>query len=324
MCTAISLNFGDGYSGRNLDYEKTFGEKITITPRNYKFTFRNGVVQSHHYAFIGTALTLSNYPLYFDAVNEAGLYVAALRFADNAFYNPENKEKENVASFELIPWILCKCKDVAKAEELIKNINITDEEFSESMPPSPLHWLISDRERSVVLEQTKNGIFFYDNPLGVLTNNPTFDIQLFNLNNFMSLSNEEPVNKFSDKIRLEAYSRGMGAMGLPGDLSSASRFVRAAYIKLNSVFSGTEEDIVNQFFHVLYSVYQIKGCVRIGEDFEKTNYSSCCNLKKGTYYYTTYENSRIRKIELFKENLEEDTLKIYELYERENIISRNI
>lgn len=323
MCTAIFVDVGDSYLGRNLDYEKTFGEKVVITPRNYKFTFRNGVMQGHHYAFIGTALPYMDYPLYFEAVNEAGLSVAALRFSGNAFYNPIDKERDNVASFELIPWLLCRCKDVSKAEELVKNINITNEAFSGSMPPSPLHWLISDKERSVVLEQTKKGLFLYENPVGVLSNNPTFDIQLFNLNNFMSLSNLEPINKFSDKIELNPYSRGMGAMGLPGDLSSMSRFVRASFIKSKSVFRGEEEDVVNRLFHILYSVYQIEGCVKVEEDFEKTNYSACFNLKKCIYYYTTYENTNIRKIELFKENLEEDTLKIYDLYEKQNIVSRN-
>ncbi|MBE7011474.1 MAG: choloylglycine hydrolase family protein [Ruminococcaceae bacterium] len=324
MCTAISITVKDNYFGRNLDFEHTFGEKITITPRNYKFIFRNGREIKSHYAIIGMALPMNGYPLYFDASNEMGLSMAGLNFPDNAHYNNDIVGKENIASFEFIPWILTSCQNIAEAEMLLKNINITGEKFDEGLSPTPLHWIIADKNKTITVEQTKDGLKIYDNPVGVLTNNPPFDIQLFNLSNYMSVSPNEPENKFSDKVELKAYSRGMGGIGLPGDLSSMSRFVRASFTKLNSVFGETENEIVSQFFRILYSVYQQKGCVKVGNDFEITNYSSCCNTDRGIYYYTTYYNSRINAVDMNRENLDLKDLIVYNLIDSQKITIQNM
>ena len=313
MCTAITFSAENCYFGRNLDYEYTFGEKVTITPRNYAFSFRNGKEISSHYAIIGMALNCHDYPLYFDATNEMGLSMAGLNFTDNAKYMEPRDDKDNIASFEFIPWILTQCKTVSDAEKLMEKINITDQPFSSQMPPSQLHWMIADRVRSVTVEQTENGLSVYDNPVGVLTNNPTFDIQMLNLSNFLSVSAKEPQNRFSDKIKLKAYSRGMGGMGIPGDLSSMSRFVRACFTKLNSVCGDSEAEAVKQFFHILYSVYQQRGCVKIGDGYEITNYTSCCNVDKGIYYYTTYDNSDINAVDMHRENLDGIGIITYDL-----------
>ncbi|MBR6523732.1 MAG: choloylglycine hydrolase [Clostridia bacterium] len=312
MCTAISFNSSGHYFGRNLDFEYPFGEKIAITPRNYPFKFTNGTEIKKHYAIIGMALPAGGYPLYFDGTNEKGLSMAGLNFPGYAFYNKPKKDKENIASFEVLPWILSRCGSVDEAEKLLGDLNITDEPFNKDLEPSELHFMIADKRRSITVEQTSSGLKVYENPVGVLTNNPTFDIQLFNLNNYMALSNKEPENTFSDKTDLENYSRGMGAIGLPGDYSSMSRFVRACFTKLNSVCGESEVESVSQFFHILYSVYQQRGCVRAQKDYVITHYTSCCNTDKGIYYYTTYNNSTINAVDMYKENLESDKLIIYD------------
>lgn len=313
MCTAISVTVKDNYFGRNLDYEHDFGEKITITPRNYEFKFRNNKVVKKHYAIIGMALPMDFYPLYFDASNEMGLSMAGLNFPQFACYNDETADKENVASFEFIPWILAQCKNVDEAKEMIKNVNITNWAFKNDLEPTPLHWLVADKNSAITVEQINEGMKIYENEVGVLTNSPSFDMQLFNLSNYMNVSSNEPENNFSDKINLKTYSRGMGAMGLPGDLSSMSRFVRACFVKLNSIYGETEKSIVNQFFHILYSVYQQKGCVKVGEGFEITNYTSCTNTDKGIYYYTTYNNSSINQVDMHRENLDSSELIVYNI-----------
>lgn len=308
MCTAVSVTAGDHYFGRNLDYEYDFGEKIVITPRKYEFKFQNGEATGEHYAIIGMALPKNDYPLYFDAANEAGLSVAGLNFPHFARYNHKREGKTNIASYEFIPWVLTNCSTVDGAKKLLENLSVTDDAFDEGTPPSPLHWLISDRERSITVEQTQKGLFVYDNPVGVLTNSPTFDFHLFNLNNYLSLSCEEPQNTFLEKLSLAPYSRGMGGIGLPGDLSSQSRFVRAAFTLLNSVWESGENERVHQFFHILQSVAQTKGCARVEEEFEMTNYSSCINTDKGIYYYATYYNQAISKVEMHTENLDGENL----------------
>ena len=107
MCTAVAYKTKDHYFGRNLDLEYSYHETVTITPRNYHFRFRNTEDMEKHYAIIGMAYVLDYYPLYYDATNEKGLSIAALNFPDNAVYQPEKRDKVNVASYELIPWILC-------------------------------------------------------------------------------------------------------------------------------------------------------------------------------------------------------------------------
>lgn len=321
MCTAVA--FKSNYFGRNLDYEFSYNETVTITPRKYPFKFRCMGDNHAHYAMIGMAFVQNNFPLYYDATNEKGLSVAGLNFPGNAFYPKKDKTKNNVAPFEFIPYLLCRCKNVAEARKMLKNLNIFDEDFSKELPHSPLHWLISDKNESIVVEPLKEGLKVYDNPVGVLTNNPTFDYHLTNLANYINLTRNEPVNRFASGFNLAPYSRGMGAMGLPGDLSSASRFVKAAFTKLNSLCGDNEMENVNQFFHILTSVEQQKGCCKVEKGFEHTIYSSCCNTEKGIYYYTTYNNRQIVGVDMRKCDLDAAELKSYPLLRQEKFFIQN-
>lgn len=247
MCTAATYKTKDFYFGRTLDYEFSYGDDVTVTPRNYVFDFRHEGKLESHYAIVGMAHVADGYPLYYDAVNEKGLGMAGLNFVGNAKYQEVSEGRENVAQFEFIPWILAQCGSVAQAREYLGRMNLVGTTFNEHFPAAQLHWLIADKEEAVTVECTASGLQVYDNPVGVLTNNPPFELQMFMLNNYMALSPEQPQNTFSDKVGLKTYSRGMGALGLPGDLSSASRFARVAYTKLNSVSGDGEEESVSQF-----------------------------------------------------------------------------
>ena len=326
MCTAISYKTKDHYFGRNLDLEYSYNETVTVTPRNYVFEFRKKGKMKSHFAMIGMAYIADGYPLYYDATNEKGLSIAALNFPQNAQYKPFCVEKDNITPFELIPWILGQCATVGEAEKLLEQINILNMDFSDELPLSPLHWIISDKGRSITLESVNEGIKVYDNSVGVLTNNPTFDYQLFNLNNYMALTNDAPQNTFAldNNLQLKTYSRGMGAMGLPGDFSSVSRFVTAAFVKMNSVSGDSENESVSHFFHILKSVAMPRGCVKVGEnDYAVTLYSSCCNTDRGIYYYTTYNNNQINAVDMHKENLNGNTLIAYPLKTQQAINYQN-
>ena len=324
MCTAVSYKNKDHYFGRNLDLEYCYNETVTITPRNYSLPFRNMEDINTHYAMIGMAYVVDGYPLYYDATNEKGLSIAALNFPDNAVYHPVKEGRANVASYELIPWILARFQSVDEVVAALEKVNINDLQFSEDLPVSYLHFMVCDKDRSIVLEPMTTGLMVYDNPANVLTNNPPFLYHITNLNNYMSLSNEKPKNNFSKKLALNQYSRGMGSLGLPGDLSSASRFVRAAFTTLNSVAGETEEESVSQFFHILNSVYQQRGCVKMEKDiYEKTVYSSCCNTSKGIYYYTTYENSQITAVDMHNVDLNSRKIFSYPLIKNQQIRYQN-
>ena len=324
MCTAITLQTGDHYFGRTLDYDRTWGEEVTVTPRHFPLAFRHYPPLPDHYAMIGMAHVADGYPLYYDGVNEKGLAMAGLNFVGNARYLPPVQGKSNVAQFEAIPFLLGQCATLEEAKDMLAGMNLTDTPFSDRLPAAQLHWIIADRTGAVSLESTVHGIRVHENPAGVLTNNPPFDQQMWNLSNYLNLSAAEPENRFSDRIRLDPCSRGMGAMGLPGDLSSPSRFIRAAFTRLNSVSGPGEEESVSQFFHILDAVSQVRGCCRLGRDvFEITQYASCCNTSRGIYYYTTYENRRISCVEMGREDLESAELIRYPLNRQPGVFRHN-
>ncbi|MBR5587092.1 MAG: choloylglycine hydrolase [Clostridia bacterium] len=319
MCTAVSLTKGCHYFGRNLDFENSFGEQVVVTPRNYPF----GFAKTDHFAIIGVAMVKNGYPLYFDGVNEAGLGMAGLNFPGNARYNEAKAGKENIASFELIPRILSTCDSVGAAKMALENINITNHCFDKETHPSPLHWIIADKNSAVTVEQTAEELKIYHNPVGVLTNNPTFDFHMTNLANYMSVSAGEAQNRFSDKVELTPHSRGMGGIGLPGDFSSVSRFVKASFVKLNCVCGETEQEKVNSFFRVLDGVSQPKGCVKTENGDVMTHYSSCCNTDKGVYYYTTYFNRNICAVDMHREKLDGEDLIRYDLQSEQKFSWQN-
>ena len=324
MCTAATYQTKGFYMGRTLDYEFSYGDEITVTPRHYEFQFRHMGSVSSHYAMIGMAHVAGDYPLYYDAMNEKGLGMAGLNFVGNAVFQEVDDTRNNVAQFEFIPWILCQCATLEEAKKLLSRMNLVGTPFSPQLPTAQLHWLIADKTGSLTVECMADGLHIYDNPVGVLTNNPPFDKQLFHLNDFMHLSPKQPENTFSQDLNLQSYSRGMGALGLPGDLSSASRFVRVAFTKLNSRSGNSENESVSQFFHILGSVDQQRGCCEVANGkYEITLYTSCCSADTGIYYYTTYENHQISGVNMYRENLDGDTLTRYPLINGEQIHMQN-
>ena len=315
MCTAIS--FG-GYAGRNLDVDSEYGEKIIISPRSYSFSFKCTASIDSHYAIIGIGISEDNYPLYFDAANEKGLYIAGLNYVGNAKYLPQAADKINLAPYELIPYLLSRCATVAEAEYELSRINLTNIPFRSDIPLSELHFFISDSGTSIVAEPDVDGLKIYKNPAHVLTNNPPFPIQLFNLNNYMHLTSEPAENHFSSSLPLSRYSFGMGAIGLPGDLSSASRFVRATFHRANLCGKGTLADIL----HLLTSVEMPNGSVRLGCRFERTEYTSAVDLTRLIYSYRKYDSPSTYAVRLSNESVDGSSLIYRELInEKEPLIT---
>ena len=320
MCTCISFKTKDSYFGRNLDLECKFGEKVVITPRNYEVKLRKENAFKTKYAMIGMATVIDNYPLYAEASNEKGLSIAGLYFPEYAYYKDEEKGKINITPFELTLWVLGNFETIEELKEKIYNLNLINISFSEKIKLTPMHFMISDKKQSIVLEQTKEDLKIYDNPIGVLTNSPEFSYHLTNLNNYLNLTPNFAENKFTDKIELKAQGNGMGSFGLPGDTSSSSRFIRATFNKLNSVCDETEESSISQFFHILDSVSMIRGTtITNNKKYDITNYSCCINLDKGIYYYKTYGNNQITAMKMNEKNINSKQLTIYELIEKQQI-----
>lgn len=311
MCTAIVFGEKNRYFGRNLDYEMSFGERVVVTPRNFELNFRYLPDIKRHAAFIGMAAIVDGYPLYYDATNEYGLSIAGLNFVGNCYFsNMALDMRANLCQFELIPYIMARCGTVKEAKTIFERLNLLGEPFAPELPIAQLHWMIADREECCVLEITRCGVNVFCNKVGVLTNNPPFTFHLDNLNQYRGLTNGNAEVGFGENIPYNEFSRGMGAIGLPGDWSSPSRFIRAAFVRANAMQSEDEceKENVAQFFHILSSVAMVKGCVAVGDSYEFTQYSSCCDTEKGIYYFKTYSDDAQRCVNMNEYDLQSKSL----------------
>lgn len=301
MCTAISYNNNGHLFGRTLDLEISYNEKIIITPRNFPLKFRHESESENHFSIIGTGIIANNFPLYFDAMNEKGLSIAGLNFPESAYFESHKKDLINIATFEVIPYILGYCTNVSDAENLLNKINITNDDFNNEMKAATLHWIIADKEKAITLECTKSGMKIYENKMGVLTNEPEFSFH---------------------KTNAKLFLKDKNSKNLPGDLSSSSRFIRAAFANMNSVSNG--ENNISQFFHILDFVKQIKGLARFKNGkYEITQYSSCMDTENQIYYYNTYLNRQINAVSLNNAPLDSQSLISFNQNKGESIFFQN-
>ncbi len=324
MCTALQLHTKDSYFGRNLDLDRSYGEEVCVMPRNFSLTFRKMGEIDRHFAMIGMATVVDGIPLFYDAVNEHGLAMAGLNFPGNAFYGQVQAGADSIAPFEFIPWILGQCKTADDAEILLRRIHLVDIPFSPQLPLSPLHWMICDRDRALVVESMADGLHIHENPVGVLTNNPPFPYHLANLRNYrhLRIDNAQVIRR--EGLPYSDYCQGLGAVGLPGDVSSMSRFVRAAFGREHSVCGEDESASVGQFFHLLTSVEMVQGICKTDEGtWDITGYSACMNVSRGLYYYTTYGNHRITCVDMHRTDLECNAVSRFPLAKEQSILYQN-
>jgi len=323
MCTVLTYRSDDLYYGRTLDYERSFGEAVAVLPRHFPLKFRRAAASSRHYAWIGMASSLGSEPLFYDGVNEKGLAAAALRFSTSAAYHAPEDGWENVASFEVIPFILSQCATLEEARILLSRIRVTDDAYSKELPSSPLHWFFADESGALVLESTADGVHVYDDPVCVLTNEPPFPEQLRRLSDYRHLSVTPGENRLLPAVTLPLYTRGAGAIGLPGDFSSSSRFVRAAFTAGNAE-AASGKAAVSRCFQILDTVRVVRGCCQTEDGADSaTVYAAVCQMTRGIYYYETEENRTPCAVSLRSENLDGSEAILYPLRREEQILWQN-
>lgn len=317
MCTGLALETKDGLHlfGRNMDIEYSFNQSIIFIPRNFKCVNKSNKKElTTKYAVLGMGTILDDYPTFADGMNEKGLGCAGLNFPVYVSYSKEDIEgKTNIPVYNFLLWVLANFSSVEEVKEALKNANIVDIPISENIPNTTLHWMISDiTGKSIVVEQTKEKLNVFDNNIGVLTNSPTFDWHVANLNQYVSLRyNQVPEFKLGDQS-LTALGQGTGLVGLPGDFTPASRFVRVAFLRDAMIKNDKDSIDLIEFFHILNNVAMVRGSTRtIEEKSDLTQYTSCMCLEKGIYYYNTYENNQINAIDMNKENLDGNEIKTY-------------
>ena len=328
MCTALTLKTKDCYSlfGRNMDLSYSFNQAVTLLPRNYEYRDRvTGNMKKTKFAIIGMASVIDDYPAFADAMNEKGLGCAGLNFPGYCYLEKDKVEgKNNLAPYDFIIWVLSIFETVDEVLKEIGNIELVAVPINEKTPLPTLHWIIADKYgKSIVIEKTKEGLKVHENPIGVMTNSPTFDWHLTNLNEYMKTTpiQPEPI-KWKDK-KLEPLGVGLGTNGLPGGCSGVDRFVRIAYLK--AMLSETEDLMtgISQFFHMLNNVAMPKGAVITNNLDDITLYTSCMCQQKGIYYYSTYNNNGISAIDMNKEDLDAKEIKRFEYLDKLHITYQN-
>ena len=324
MCTCFTYsNHGRSYFGRNMDIDYSFGQRVAVVPQKYPYCFHDGTVTADHYALIGMATVLDGLPLFADACNEKGLCMAGLNFPGNAVFSSEQEGMHNIPPYEFIPWILTQCASVSEAKKMLADVVLIDLSRG-TEHPTPLHWMIADEEEAIVVESMADGMHIYDDPYHVMTNNPPFPYHYHNLNNYMHLSPEQPQNKLGTEYPLHPYAVGMGALGLPGDSSSASRFVQTAFLLANSICPDNAEAEVAHVFRILQKVSMTRGSVLTDNGRpDITIYSSCMDMKRGIYYYTTYDHLQIHSVNMQHANLSGSTVEVFDLCTEYDIHAQN-
>ena len=299
MCTGVRFNDekGNMFFGRNLDWSVGYGQRIVVTPKNYHYQSAFLGERMPKYAVIGMGIVEANTPLYFDCGNEKGLAIAGLNFPGYAEYEKNPVEgKMNIAAYEFPLWVAMNFSTVDEVEEALKSVAIIAKPINDKYPVSMLHWIIGDKDRSIVVEYTGGGMQIFHNDVDVLTNQPGYAWHQENLRNYMNLSSPQPKKVSWGKATMRAFGSGSLMRGLPGDYYSPSRFVRVAYLNTHYPTKATEEENVSRLFHTLAGVAMIDGAAAMSDgEFEKTVYTGGFSAATKTYYWNTYEDPTIKK-----------------------------
>ncbi|MPQ43833.1 choloylglycine hydrolase [Clostridium tarantellae] len=317
MCTGLLLKTKDGEHlfGRNMDIEFSFNQQVGVIPRS--FTYASTVNNEKFitkYAIIGMMTLMAGHPMLADGMNEKGLACAGLNFPGYSYLSDESKEgAHNIPCHDFMLWMLGQFQSVKELKEELKNLNLMNKPFGPNIPEATLHWMVTDKTgECIVIENTKEKLSIFDNTVGVLTNSPTFDWHLTNLRQYMGLSSEQVISTKWDREELSPLGVGVGAVGMPGDETPASRFIRAAFLRHFLMLNEIEHVDIGEFYHILNNVAMTSGAVRTPEKkSDLTQYSSCMSLEKGIYYYNTYKNNQINAINMHNEDLDGNEIKVY-------------
>ena len=283
MCTAVWDKNG-GLFGRTLDLEYTYDEQVALC---------HGRRWGGHHAIIGIATVVDGYPLYYDGMNDRGLAIAGLHFPQSCRYPDPRDGIENVGSYALIPTLLARCATVTEAVDALKRLHLCNTPFSAAYPPTPLHWMLADHRQAAVVEATADGVQIHPNPTGVLTNEPPLLHQLSHLSHYAHLTPCQPKGAWQSPV-----SRGGGGLGIPGDATSPSRFVRAAFGAAHAP-AETEDTRMGAYLRRMAAVEIPRGWVQAEDGrWVVTHYTSCMDLRSGVYYYRTYGCHRITAVRI--------------------------
>ncbi len=308
-CTGITLKSRDNATvvARTMDWSGAETNNLyVIVPRghNQQSLLPDGTMDGMSfislYGYAGIATEQPEFII--DGTNEAGLSAALFYFPEYGKYQPYNEDNKDIslADFQVVSWILSRFSTIDQVKQAINNVRIINVDSS----AGTVHWRITEPNgRQVVLEIIDGVPNFYENEIGVLTNAPGFPWQMTNLNNYVNLHPGGAGPTKFGPITLRAFGSGSGFLGLPGDFTPPSRFVRAAFFKTYSLEQDTGPATVDQAFHILNNFD-----VPLGVQFavggapnnmpSATQWTVATDLKNMTIYYHTMYNRTIRSLDM--------------------------
>ncbi len=308
-CTGITLKSADGATvlARTIEWGGSdLNSCYVVVPRGYEQQAyvtggkKEGMKFKARYGYVGVAVEMADFVA--EGLNEAGLSAGLFYFPNYGSYeayDPAQKDS-SISDLQLVPWLLGAFKTVDEVEEGLRGVHVV----SSDPRASTVHWRIADASgRQIVLEIVEGKFCFYENQLGVLTNSPGFEWQLTNLNNYVNLYPGGAEKKTLGEMTLSAFGAGSGFLGLPGDVTPPSRFVRAALYQTSSPVQPTARKTVLQAFQILNNFD-----IPVGIEFadgkvpvdipSATQWTSATDVRNLVFYYRSMYNSTIRSIDL--------------------------
>lgn len=347
MCTGIRLIANDNtvVHARTMEFGQDVESNVIVIPRGYARTgtapslevpggSEDGAKWTAKYGSVGA--NAKGLPIIVDGLNEKGLAVGTFYFPTAAKFMPYKIADKNntIAPWEVGSWILDHFADVGEVKAGIGAVVVTEVTFPAWGFCPPFHYVVHDASgKSIVLEYVDGKLNVHDNPLGVITNSPTFDWHMTNLRNYLNFSDTNLPNltlrRASSPVELKAFGQGTGMLGMPGDLTPPARFVRAVAFTQTVLPTLIEigADAVLQAFHILNNFDIPKGCARDHEKDEHGNiiadytlWTTANDLAAKKFYFRTYRNSQIRVVDLTKMNLDRKEIFTISMYDQEEVI----
>jgi choloylglycine hydrolase len=319
-CTTFRLRTKDGgwVVGRSMEFGQALESQVMVVPRGFTLSstrpdLKPGMAWTTKYGFVG--MNALGVDLAVDGMNEAGLSVAALYFPGFAGYPPFPADgKDAVANLEFVNWALSRFATVGEVKEALAKVVVYDLVIPQAGGSQPIHWAVRDAKGgSIVVEYVGGKLQVYENPVGVMTNSPSFDWHLTNLRNYVNLTalNVEPL-RLGETV-IQPLGQGTGLLGLPGDYTPPSRFVKAVALAWSAVQVATPAEAANVAFHILNAVdipngavvekAPGKGGVAPTLTYDVTEWATVHDLQGKVFYFRTYGNLNLRKVDLTKLDL---------------------
>lgn len=309
-CTGISMFAADGayFQARTIEWAGTnLNSMYVVVPRNFSQTSftpkgQNGMTFKAKYGYVGLAVHEKEFIA--EGLNEAGLSAGLFYFPNYGSYQlyDEKYNSTTIADLQLVSWILSQFATVDEVKSNINNVRVVSLMGGDGSEEA-IHWRIGDNTGKQIVLEIEDGVYhIYDNPIGVLTNAPNFPWHLSNLSNYINLTPINPPAHEMANFMVKPIGHGNGFLGMPGDFTPPSRFVRAAFFKATAPMLPTARATMLQCFHILNNFD-----IPIGMNFPKneipdlpsaTQWTSAIDLTNRVIYYKTFDNNNIRMIDL--------------------------